>query len=164
MPRSCTICAHRDVRRINAAIVESMPNRRIATQYGISEAAVRRHKAEHLPRRMVKAKEAKSVLDADQLLTQAQSLYAKAVALLRQAEQDGDVRTALAGIGQARQCLELLMEATGKLDRTPRVNVLISPEWIAVRTAIMDALSRHPEARQDVVQALARVDGHHARD
>jgi hypothetical protein len=104
------------------------------------------------------------MLDADELLNQAHSLYAKAVALLKQAEQSGDVKTALAGIGQARTCLELLMEATGKLNRQPTVNVLVAnPEWLAVRSAIMDALRGHPAARQDVLAALGQADTHVVR-
>jgi len=104
------------------------------------------------------------MLDADELLNQAHSLYGKAVGLLKQAEQSGDVKTALAGIGQARTCLELLMEATGKLNRQPTVSLLVtSTEWLAVRSAILGALQAHPAAREDVVQALMLVDGH-ARD
>lgn len=49
MPRECTICAHPAAPAIDKAIVAGIANRRIATQHGLSEAAVRRHSKEHLP-------------------------------------------------------------------------------------------------------------------
>lgn len=55
MSRICTICSHADRRRIDALLVEQVPNRRIATQFDVSESAVRRHAASHLPRVAVKA-------------------------------------------------------------------------------------------------------------
>lgn len=55
MPRVCSICGHAEHKRIDAMIVEAVPNRRIAAQFDVSESAVRRHKARHLPRFEVQA-------------------------------------------------------------------------------------------------------------
>lgn len=55
MPRTCTICSHPDRRRIDALLVEQVPNRRISTQFDVSESAVRRHAASHLPKIAVEA-------------------------------------------------------------------------------------------------------------
>lgn len=49
MPQPCTIWTHPERASIDAALVGDAPNRRVATQFSVSEAAVRRHKADHLP-------------------------------------------------------------------------------------------------------------------
>ncbi|MDB5057251.1 MAG: hypothetical protein JWO59_723 [Chloroflexi bacterium] len=49
MARQCAICSHADAEAIDKALVGGLPNRRIATQYGMSEGAVRRHAKDHLP-------------------------------------------------------------------------------------------------------------------
>ena len=48
MPQICTVCKHPKLQEINSALIQATPNRRIATQYGLSEAARRRHRANHL--------------------------------------------------------------------------------------------------------------------
>lgn len=55
MSRICTICSHASRRRIDALLVEAVSNRRIATQFDVSESAVRRHAASHLPKIEVRA-------------------------------------------------------------------------------------------------------------
>lgn len=54
--------------------------------------------------------------------------------------------------------LELLGELMGELNRNPTVNLVLAPEWIAVRTRLMHALGDFPEARAAVAQALIEVD------
>lgn len=43
MPRRCTVCDHKQTRDINKALCNNSSYRRIASQKGLSEAAVRRH-------------------------------------------------------------------------------------------------------------------------
>ena len=66
----------------------------------------------------------------------------------------GDYRTALSGVGQARACLELLLEVEGRVDRRPTVNLLVAPEWLAVRAALLAALAPYPEALAAVAERL----------
>ncbi len=68
------------------------------------------------------------------------------------------MRTALLGIREARACVELLAEMEGELQRNPVVNILVAPEWIAVRSRLMHALSDYPEARSSVAAVLLEVD------
>lgn len=56
MPRVCSICSHPERKRIDALLVEAVSNRRIADDFGLSESAVRRHAANHLPKREVEAR------------------------------------------------------------------------------------------------------------
>ena len=158
MPRVCTICIHPDRPTIDAALVAGEALRNIAQRTGTSATALFRHKADHLPAAVATAQAAEQVAAADDLLAQLQALRNKAMALLLKAEAAGDYRTALAGIREARACIETLLEVEGELDRRPQFNITISAEWVEIRTLILSALQTHPEARRDVVRALGRVD------
>ncbi len=163
MPRTCTICTHPERPAIDAALVAGTANRRIAAQHAVSEQAVRRHQAEHVPAKLAKAQEAREVAQADDLLRDVRVLRGKAVALLLKAEQAGDLRTALAGVREARGCVELLAKLAGELDERPVVNVLVAPEWLGVRAALLEALTPYPEARAAVSDRLLTLGAAHGR-
>jgi len=163
MPRTCTVCTHPDRAAIDAALVAGEPNRRIAARHAVTEQALRRHQmADHIPARMAKAQEAAEVAQADDLLWDVRTLRSKAYSLLLQAEAAGDIRTALAGVREARGCLELLAKLLGELDDRPQLNVLVAPEWITLRAALLEALRPYPDARAAVSGRLVALEGGHA--
>jgi hypothetical protein len=151
VPRSCTICEHPDREAIDRALVGDSSNLSISSLFGVSESAVRRHKANHLPAKLVMAQAAEEIAQADDLLGQMQDLQARTLAVLEAAESTNQHRTALSAIREARSNLELLAKLLGELDERPHVNVLISP---TVQTAIIAALGPYPEARLAVADAL----------
>ncbi len=159
MPQPGTIATHPDRAAIDAAIVAGVPNRRIATQYGLSEGAVRRYKADGLPATLVKAKDAEEATHGDDLLAQLATLQADARRIGARAEGEGDLRTALAAVRELVRMIELLAELQGELNRAPQVNITLSPEWLAVRLVILEALAAHPAARLAVAERLALVEG-----
>jgi len=63
-PRTCTVCLHPERQEIDAAIIAGAPNRRIATRHSLTEAAGRRHRATHLPTRLVRAQAVAMIPDA----------------------------------------------------------------------------------------------------
>ena len=156
MPRTCTVCAHPERPAIDAALVAGEPYRGIAQRFAASPDAVLRHKA-HVPAALARAQDAAAVAHADGLLGQVRDLQARTLAILAAAEWAGELRTALAAIGQARGNLELLAEMEGELDRRATVNVLVAPEWVAVRSALLEALQPYPDARQAVAGRLAAL-------
>jgi len=160
VPRICSVCTHTDRAAIDKTIVlAQLPYRRIATQYAVSEQAIRRHRIDHLPSKLADAEAVSRGVEAVDLLAELEELRAKAVDLLLQAERAGDIRTALAGIREARACLELLAEVQGELDRRPTLNILaISPEWLTVRSTLMTALTPWPEAKRAVVAGLMALE------
>ena len=125
---SCSVCTHRDSEKINEDILKGVANRRIASLYGVTETAVRRHK-KHLPADIAKARGAAEIAKADVLLDQirtgegrAERLYAAAEQILLRALEE-EPRTALQAIrvavdvmGEARQYMQLRGEVTGELD------------------------------------------------
>jgi len=156
----CKICSRPDRAEIDQILAEGrMSNRTLATKCGVSEAAVRRHKENHLPALLAKAEEAKEVARADDLLSQVQNLQARTLAILQTAEAQDDLRTALAAIREARGNLELLGKLAGQLhDQEVKVAVLVqSPDWLALRAAILLALDPYPDARLAVAGALSHV-------
>jgi hypothetical protein len=159
MPRRCTVCYHPERHSIDEALVSGSPYRSVAKRFGLSESAVYRHKAEHLPAHLLKAREAEELARADDLLDQVSHLQTHALDIFERAENAGDLRTALAAISQARGNLELLGKLAGELDERPVMNVLVSTEWATIRAALMDALSPYPEARSAVSGRLLELEG-----
>ena len=158
MPRRCTVCDHRKRHSIDEALVTGAPYRSVAKRFGLSESAVYRHKTEHLPAHLLKAREVEEAARADDLLEQVRHLQAHALDILARAEKAGDLRTALAAISQARGNLELLGRLAGELDERPVVNLTVSPEWLELRAVIVGALEPHPAAHRAVLRALEGVD------
>jgi len=156
--RRCTVCCHADAPSIDQMLVNRRPFRNIAQQTGVSVWALLRHHDDHLPETLTKAKAAEEAARADDLLTQLRALRSKAMALLLAAEKSGDFRTALAGIREARGCIELLLEVEQRISRQPTVNLLISPEWVTARSVLIEALRPYPQARSAVAAALVRLE------
>jgi hypothetical protein len=159
MPRSCTVCTHPERAEIDEALVAGVSAAEIGGRYRtIGERAIRRHRSNHLPEKLAKAREAEEVAQADGLLEQVRDLQERALDILDQAEEAGELRTALSAIREARGNLELLAKLLGELDERPVTNVLVSAEWVTVRTTMMEALDRYPEARVAVAERLAEME------
>jgi hypothetical protein len=158
MARPCSVCAHPERSAIDKALVGGTPYRAVARQFRVSDDALARHRVAHLPERLAQAQDAAEVAEATDLLREVRALRSKAYGLLLKAEQQGDIRTALAGVREARGCLELLAELEGELDRRPTLNLLIAPEWLAVRGVLLDALRPYPEACTAVAARLGALE------
>ncbi len=154
MPRSCTVCEHPEREAIDRALVGETSNLSVSSLFGVSESAVRRHKANHLPAKLVMARAAEEVAQADDLLDQAGDLQRRTLAILEAAEDAKERRTALSAIREARSNLELLGRLQGELNDRPQINLLISPEWLELRAVIVGALDAHPDARESVLRAI----------
>ena len=159
MPRSCSVCQHAERAAVDLALVaDSASYRAIARQFGMSKDAVRRHADEHLPQHLARAQEAEEVAKADDLLGQVRDLQARTLAILEAAETTSQHRTALAAIREARSNLELLAKLLGELDERPQVNILVSAEWVQVRTAMLEALAPYSDARIAVAGRLMELE------
>jgi transposase-like protein len=152
MPRRCTVCDHPKRQGIDEALVSGAPYRGVAKRFGLSESAVYRHKTEHLPAHLLKARKAEEVAQAHDLLEQV--WHTHALDILGRAEQAGDLRTALATISQAQGNLDLLGKLAGELDERSMVDLIVSPEWLELRAVIAGALEPHPAARSAVLRTL----------
>lgn len=154
MPRRCTVCSHPEREVIDEALVAGTALSALSAKYRVSEDAIGRLKANHLPTKLVMAEKAVEVAQADSLLAQVRDLQTRAYVILDKAEGTGDLRTDLGAIREARGNLELLAKLLGELDERPQVNVLVSAEWVAVRSQMMEALTPYPEARVAIAGRL----------
>jgi hypothetical protein len=145
------------------AFVAGRAKRRIASQFGVTERAVRYHMREHLPALLRLARDAYSAARADSLLDRIEALQSRTLATLDEVEQTDDYRARLAAIREARANLELIGEITKELDRTPTLNLHLNPEWLELRALIVGALEPHPAARDAVVRAIAKASNGSAR-
>lgn len=157
MPPKCSICHHPEHEAIDRALVSGESLRNIAEQYSVSATALHRHKS-HVPGTVAKAHEAGEVAEADRLLSTVRDLLQAAITTITQAEAGDDLRTKLAAIREARETAKLLLEVNGKLQTAPTFNLVLAPEWVEVRTVVLQALGPYPDARLAVAGALEKVE------
>jgi transposase-like protein len=156
MPRICTICAGAQREEINTALVSHESIRAISRRFGVSASALQRHRASHLPATLVKAAAVADVMEAGNLLERLKALNRETAAVLREA-RDGDSKNndlALKAIARVEKQIELEGRLLGELHEGSTVNVILTPEWQALRAAIMAALEPYPTARLAVAGAV----------
>ncbi len=153
MPRKCSVCEHIQVKDIDESLVNGTGLRKIAERFSLATTSVHRHK-KHLNGTLIKAREVKKITHADSLLEQVKYLQEKSLEILSKAEEIGDYRACTSAINEARKCLELLGKLAGELQDGQTVNVIVSPQWVELRTTIIEALEPHPEAKFAVLRAL----------
>jgi hypothetical protein len=160
MPRTCTVCSHDQRAEIDRALATgNASNRRIASHYGLTERAIRSHKAGHLPARLVKAAEQADVRHAIDVFAQLKAINGAALNVLKEARDVKDGDLALKAIDRIQKQIELQARLIGELQEGATVNVLVAhPEWLAVRATIFAALDGFPAARQAVAAALTEAD------
>ena len=159
MPRRCTVCDHPQREAIDKALVEGQSsNLALSALHGVSESALRRHKKRHVPASLALAQDAHEVAQADNLLDQLEGLRREAHAIKDLALGDSEYRTALTGIRELVRIVELMAKVRGELAQEGAISIILAPEWVALRTVILTALTPFPEARLAVARAVG--DGH----
>jgi hypothetical protein len=134
--------------------------RQLAALYRVSEDALARHKAAHLPQMMVRAYEEGDVRHAIDIFQQLQAINAATFDILLNALQAGDHNLTLKAIDRVHRQIELQARLLGELaGEATQVNLLLAPQWVIVRSALLDALSPFPEARVAVAERLATLEG-----
>lgn len=158
MPRSCTLCEHPKRPEIDRALVGETSNLSVSSLFGVSESAVRRHKANHLPAKLVMAHQEEDVREALDVVRQLKAINATSLHILKEARDQGKLSTALQAIDRIQRQIELQAKLLGELDERPVVNLNVSPEWLELRAVIVGALQPHPDALGAVVGALEEAD------
>jgi hypothetical protein len=118
---------------------------------------VRHHLKEHLPELLALARDAERYARADSLLDRVEDLQRRTEEALAKAEESENLFATFRGISEMRRNLELIGEVTKELNRTPTLNLNLSPEWLELRAVIVGALEPHHEARDDVLKAIERL-------
>ncbi len=154
MPAKCTVCEHEEINAINEKLITGLPVRKLAEQYSLGRMALSRHRSNHLPKLMVKAKDLQEADAADKLLEKVTGLYDKSLEILAKAESTGKYQPAVGAIKEARANLELIAKLIGELKTGTHINITYNQEFIDLRTQIVNALEPFPEARLKVAEVL----------
>ena len=158
MARQCTVCAHANKEKINALLVEGATLGATAKTYRLTVAALQRHQKNHIPAQLVKAQDAKETAAADNLMGRVTALNEKAEDIYKRAIKFKNLNVAIAAVRELRGITELYAKITGELQAQNVNNIIIAPEWVSLRNAIMYALELFPEARQAVIEAVGRLE------
>jgi len=158
--RACSICARPDRKAIDKDLVGGVSLSVIVKAHrGLATSSLSRHRQRHVSPALAALVKAESEDDHNLSLVELLAGHLSTVdRLLRTAEAQGSLQTALQAVREARGLIELTARMTGELDERPQtlvVNLASSAEWIETRSVILAALARHPAARADVVAALS---------
>lgn len=157
--RPCTVCQHPCRDEIDKLLLPSDANfAAISRDFaGISEDALKRHKEGHIPKELLKSSDIQEIAKADLLLEQLKTAREKTLTLLDKAEAAADTRAygpPVAYLREIREQIKLLAELEGKLASQPQINIVLLPEWIELRTRIVNALRPYPQALEAVRDAI----------
>src|SRR5919112_6458647 len=98
LPRTCTICSHEHRDAMEDAFIAGQAKRRIASQHGVTERAVRYHMREHLPELLALARDAERYARADCLLDRLEALQVRTEDALAKAEASENAFATFRGI------------------------------------------------------------------
>jgi hypothetical protein len=134
--------------------------RNIAQRCCVSIYALCRHHQSHVPKHLSQAHAVHEAGRADTLFAKVVTLETDAKRLQGLAEDAGDLKTALQAIRELVRIIELQARLIGELDDSPTVNVLVMPEWTALRARILHTLLPFPDARAALADILMESNGH----
>ncbi len=158
MAQECSVCASPDQPAIDQALTSGGSIARIAKNFGISYASVRRHKVNHLLPEVREVLQTDAELAHVDPLEEMRNLYLRLRDHLERAELEPDNWRAIKAFhSEARRDLELIAKLLGELDERPQVNILIAPH---VADAIVGALSPYPDAALAVMNVLDELERH----
>src|ERR671932_1055967 len=146
MPRPCTICTHEQRNEIERAVVLQTRYRKIATLYSVSESAISRHVRDHVLPYMARIREAERMKRAATLVDRLDEITSETRAILRTARDEGgpaDDR-ALRAIKRLERQLELEAKILEVIKSAPTVNIVNSPQWVAIENVTFEVLKNHP--------------------
>lgn len=113
----CTICAKPAEERvaIEGDLLRNIPLRVLAEKWGLpNHYPLHRHR-QHLPERMLQAKQAEEVAEASTLLQRVESLIGDCKGIADRAKKDKNWQAATAALREIRSNLELLGRLSGEL-------------------------------------------------
>ena len=159
MSKPCRICTHPEREAIDQAIISDVPYRSITERYGVSNGSIARHKeAGHISQALIQANEVREITRSTDLLDMTMNLLTEAQDIVNESRQDGDLRTALDGIGKITNILKLLMAVNLALaDRQTKTRFTDDPDFQRVMMVIMAELEPYPEVRVRISEALSEV-------
>lgn len=154
----CSLCSHRDRDEFDRGLaLGDVSQAEVARLVGCNRSAVNRHVKRHLLPAVKKQAQADAELGGVSVLKELRGLYRRMKSHLDRAEQTDNWQAIRAFSAEARQDLELLSRLLGELESGATVNVLVSTEWLRVKTAIMEVMTAYPQAKEALAARLMEV-------
>jgi hypothetical protein len=174
----CSICLHEKRASIELALVLRVPTRVLAKRFDVSRDALYRHGRRHLSpqqRAALLAAQKPTAVDLEKLqASESEGLLAQLVAqrarlqtYAEQALELGDPKAAVSVERGITANLELVAKLLGQLVQHHEVrstSILVSPDYIALRHAIVKALQPFPDAARAVGAALHALESRAAAE
>ena len=173
MAGQCRLCKFPDALRqqVNARLLAYYPGgpdtwRRMTDEFAawigepLNNKQLQMHRNKHLVREIVAESgplEVMRLRDKESLVDRVEVLLARAERIIIQAEGTREPNVALQGLDQARKLVELLARLLGELREGIQIHV--HPEWVQMRSVIVEVLGAYPEARGAVLGALQAQTG-----
>jgi hypothetical protein len=174
----CSICHHDKRHAMEIGLTYKVPMYTLARRFGVSPDALYRHARRHLSpqvRAAILAASKPSQVDLEALQTsESEGLLAQLVTQRARLQQHselalelGDVRSAVAVESAITTNLTLVAKLLGQLvqrHEVTRTNVLISADYLQLRSVLMRALVPYPDAACAVGNALHGLEADAAKD
>jgi hypothetical protein len=177
-PTSCTVCLHEHRAQLEIGLVHKVPTRVLAKRFDVSTHALHRHRHRHLSPQVAAAilqarkpseidLEALQASESEGLLDQLVLQRARLQTSSEMSLELGDTKAAV----QVERCvtsnLELVARLLGQLIQHHEVrstSILVSPDYLTLRAAIVKALQPFPDAARAVGTALHTLEAKAASD
>lgn len=159
MARQCTACTHPKTEALSLELIQGETIRGVARKYKLSTSAVARHK-KHLPHELLQSSTAQALVQAGSVMQRVQELESRADRIYHEAMANKKQELALRALKEMREVTSLYAKLAGELEtQTIHQHVHISPEWLSLRSVMLNALLPYPDAREALIQAIERESG-----
>ncbi len=169
--QGCTICSlpAEVLVQVNQKLRSGIGQTPVARDYGLSRDAVGRHwRAGHHkelqpvieekivePEILVPAKRGKTeVIQSGDVMSSIYRVTKQVESILRGYKKLGNDK----GVLEASKALKPFLELAAKIEgliKEGQINILVNPQWTALKGAVLRVLESYPEARQAVVDELS---------
>jgi hypothetical protein len=177
-PGNCTVCSHKSRHQLEIGLAHGIAHNALARRFNVSADAVGRHATNHVSPAMRAAiltaqkpaaidLEALQASEQEGLLSQLVHQRARLQQHVSMAVDYGDVKAAVSAEGAITANLALVGKLLGMIVQRHDVrstSLLVSPDYLKLRSALVDALRPYPEAGRAVGAALHRLESEAAKD
>lgn len=169
--RKCHTCEHERRPEIELRLASGTPIRTIAARYNLPKDTLYRHKRNHMPVELIQQLQTtgqrRNATDLEQLKrSESEGLLGNLVhersrqqRIADKAELVDDYANATRASVAALKSSELIAKLLGDIQTgSVTQNILIAPEFHAFRSAVIQALRPHPDAKRAVLASLQQLE------
>jgi hypothetical protein len=179
MARKCSTCQHIKRAEIDRRLASGEPGRQVAQDHGLNPSSVHRHRVNCLGlassnaimKEVARGTAAVACLPSrNDLSGHYFDLQTRLDEIVRQAEQDGQPKTAITGLNSMRQTLDSLMRLSGHDKPSTEVNVAINTashlglDLTALAERLINKFDHDPQMKGRIAQAVFDLDDDSTRE